>query len=267
MNCEQAEELLGAYAVDALDAADAAAFRAHIASCAEHARAAAELRAVAARLPDLADEREAPPALRSRLLDAIAVTPQDVALSSDRPSLRAVGIDAARDATPQVPLQTSGRRSWRPFGPQGRSFSGVAWGGIAAAVIIAFAGLLTWNFVLLNRLDDNDAQRLASNASAVVRLEGNVPNASASFIYFDDDKRGVLVASGIPELGDDQTYQMWVISEDGTESLGTMTADDRGHVSAVVPYDASEDSGVAITIEPAGGSPAPTTPPVFAADL
>ena len=132
MNCEQAEELLGAYAVDALDAEEAAAFRAHIASCSNHASAAAELRAVAARLPELAGERDAPVALRSRVLDAIAATPQDAAIErtpAERASLQVVASrsDADDAATPprRSELHTSGRRSWRPFGPQGRSSSGV----------------------------------------------------------------------------------------------------------------------------------------------
>ena len=37
MNCSEAEELLGAYALDALPPDEAVAMRAHIAGCDEHA--------------------------------------------------------------------------------------------------------------------------------------------------------------------------------------------------------------------------------------
>ena len=72
MNCDEAEDLLGAYALDALPADDAASMRAHLDGCAEHAAKAAELRAVALRMHELAEPIEAPVRLRGRVLDAMA---------------------------------------------------------------------------------------------------------------------------------------------------------------------------------------------------
>ena len=72
MNCEEAEDLIGAYALDALPDDEASPMRAHLVSCADHAARVAELRTVALELPALADPIPAPTGLRARVLDAIA---------------------------------------------------------------------------------------------------------------------------------------------------------------------------------------------------
>src|SRR5260370_11477530 len=70
MNCEELEELAGAYAFGALPETQRAAVAEHLASCGRHPETR-ELQAVAASLALAAEEMEPPPALQSRLIEAI----------------------------------------------------------------------------------------------------------------------------------------------------------------------------------------------------
>ncbi len=70
MNCEAVDELLAAYALDAVDADERAAIEAHLATCDRHEEVG-ELMATAAGISVLAEEREPSVALEVRLLDAL----------------------------------------------------------------------------------------------------------------------------------------------------------------------------------------------------
>jgi anti-sigma-K factor RskA len=255
MNCDQAEGLLGAYALDALPPDEAQAVREHLAGCARHASEAAELRAVAARLPAAAEPRNPPPELRERVLAAIAHEPQAAATpsASVSPATEPRRIETARS---RVSWGTPGRRS--SFG----------WGALAAVVVAAFVGLLAWNFVLLNRLDgESDLERLALSATSVSALQTADGETAGSVIYFDDDKMAVVVGAGMEQLGDDRTYQLWAIDGGAPQSIGLMEPGEDGSATVTVPFDAGASTVLAITIEPAGGSPAPTGDPVMTAEV
>jgi anti-sigma-K factor RskA len=70
MNCDEVEELIGAYALGALPVETLADIGEHLVSCANHPEAA-NLKAIAASLAFAAPEREPPPALKSRLMAAV----------------------------------------------------------------------------------------------------------------------------------------------------------------------------------------------------
>lgn len=78
MDCERVRELEGAYALDALDAADTAAVREHLATCDQHGDMA-ELQSVATGLALASEERQPPQRLRERVLDSAAESRAPVA--------------------------------------------------------------------------------------------------------------------------------------------------------------------------------------------
>jgi anti-sigma-K factor RskA len=255
MSCAEAEELLGAYALDALPDDEAAAFRAHVATCAEHASKASELRAVASTLADAPAGAAAvgaaplPEALRARVLSAVAREPQIAATAAPRRIETAPSAGAARTSEPKTPF-------WRSVRPL------QIWGGLAAAII---AALVIWNIAL--RADDDGSSFDATQATSIAALEAHDANGAGTALYFADEASVVLVADGIDQLDDTQTYQLWALTGDAPVSLGVMRPDADGHMSSVAPFDASTASGIAITVEPAGGSPQPTSDPVFTAEL
>ena len=69
MNCDEVEDILGAYALDALPGELSADVTAHLATCSKHPEAA-ELRAVAGALAFAAPEAQPSAALKTRLLEA-----------------------------------------------------------------------------------------------------------------------------------------------------------------------------------------------------
>jgi anti-sigma-K factor RskA len=79
---------------------------------------------------------------------------------------------------------------------------------------------------------------------------------------------GLLFVTGLPQAPEDHVYQLWVLREpcdaDGCRPVGAGTFDTSGGF-AVTETDRSlrDAAGVAVTIEPAGGSAAPTTDPVI----
>jgi hypothetical protein len=76
LTCEEVEDLVALYVIDALSDDEAAAVTEHLATCPEPHPSIAELAPLAPALALAADPVDAPPALRGRVLDAIAATPQ-----------------------------------------------------------------------------------------------------------------------------------------------------------------------------------------------
>jgi anti-sigma-K factor RskA len=258
MNCEQAEELLGAYAVDALSDDEAQQLRTHIATCADHAARAAEMRALASQLAETVEPVAPPAQLRTRVLTAIAREPQ-LALPGGQPSpVSTADHTLVSRRGPSAREGGAGPSRW-PFRRVRPSY---AWGALAAAII---AGLLAWNIVLQTG-GESDAERYAiANADIVApMLAGDRP--IGSILYFEDERRIAVVADDVPQLDATQTYQMWAIADGAPSSIGLLSPDDgRGRV--IVPFDATRADTFAMTIEPAGGSAQPTSEPVFVATI
>jgi hypothetical protein len=118
-----------------------------------------------------------------------------------------------------------------------------------------------------------DAQKAATGAlSAVavltapdvarVDLAGQPVAPEASARAFWSRSRGmVFTASNLPPLPPDRTYQLWVVTGKGPLSAGLLTLDERGSASEtfMTPPDIPQPVAMAVTNEPAGGVPAPTS--------
>src|SRR4051794_16321344 len=107
-------ELVAAYALNALEDDDRAAFEQHLAHCAQCTAELAELRDTAAALAYLPETVAPPEALRSRILETAR---------AERPNV--------------VPLHRAGRRTW-------------GLGAVAAVAVAAAAALAVWNVSLHN---------------------------------------------------------------------------------------------------------------------
>lgn len=90
------------------------------------------------------------------------------------------------------------------------------------------------------------------------------PNARGRVLWTRAEPQAVLVLSGLPLLPVDQTYQAWVRAGERVHSLGVFQPQADGHAMLIFdgallaqPFDT-----VGVTIEPAGGSAAPSSPPI-----
>jgi len=223
-------EKIPAYALGALDEADAEMLASHIASCFE-CQAELQLYQQATEQIGLAASGPAPSAeIKARLFSQI--TPE-----------------------PEVSKEPAGWQKWFARRPA------LAMVSVGLILVLAVSNLLLWNQVQQFRIP---SFRVVSLASTEV-----MPDAVGMIVISADGRYGTLVASDLASLPEDQQYQLWLIKGEERTSGGVFSAAGSGYVAFQVYSKQPLESfdGVGITIEPYGGSPGPTGDKVMGADL
>jgi anti-sigma-K factor RskA len=147
---------------------------------------------------------------------------------------------------------------------------------LAASLTLA-VGLGAYALHLRGRIatfetDLRDARRAASGAQSAVAvltapdvtrvdLAGQPAAPTAAARAFWSRSRGlVFTGTNLPQLPPGRTYQLWVVTAQAPISAGLLTPDSQGGVSGTfaTPVDIPAPVAMAVTIEPAGGVPAPT---------
>jgi anti-sigma-K factor RskA len=237
--------LLGAYVLDAVDDLERVAFERHLAECDTCRHEVDELQAAAASLAEPAAAFP-PPELRDRVLTAAGQT---------RQLAPGVPIRADRRDTPAT-------RTWRR-----RTL--VA----AAAAVVAIAAAAA-SVTFMNRRLDEERETAAGIAAVLAAPDANVSTADitgggrASVVSSDDRGEAVIVLDGLPELESDQEYQLWYIDDPDApiiRSAGTIGRSVDTTPTLLTEIDDAEL--VALSVEPEGGSPQPTTTPLAAVPL
>jgi anti-sigma-K factor RskA len=84
-----------------------------------------------------------------------------------------------------------------------------------------------------------------------------------------DSKVALLCVYALPELEPGQTYQAWLVQDGERTSAGTfdVNADGYGALLIQAGRPVTDFQQLGITVEPAGGSPAPTTPRIMGGNL
>ena len=77
----------------------------------------------------------------------------------------------------------------------------------------------------------------------------------------------VMTFPDVPALDAGKTYQLWVIAGDQMRSVATMSPAADGTMPDAVAEVHVGDTALGVTVEPAGGSPLPTTMPVITVPL
>ncbi len=93
--------------------------------------------------------------------------------------------------------------------------------------------------------------------------EASLPEVQA---YWNEQKGLVLTAERMPALGADRTFELWVVPKKGKPiPAGLFRPDAAGEVLIVSSPEAkpAEAAALAITNEPAGGQPQPTSKPLW----
>jgi anti-sigma-K factor RskA len=203
------------------------AAREHLATCDKHPEAA-ELQQAASSLATAAPEMDPPPALKSRLMEAVRA-------------------EAPAAAPQQRESAGGGLLDW---------FRGNRLGYAMAAVLaLIVVGLGAWNLSL---------QGDETSGEQVVQLSGIT---DARVIYIEDEGLAIMEIDELDVLPEAQVYQTWAITDDGPVSLGTFRAAKEGETRVAMAADLTGVTSIAVTIEPAPGVEQPTTAPILSGDV
>lgn len=220
----------GAYAAHALPPEERKEVEEHLAACAACAQEVSELRAALTRLADAAAEPP-PPQLRQRTLAQVVRTRQ-------QPPVTGSGEGRPR-----------GRGRWRRAPLQ-----------LAAAALLVVAVVLGARLGQLQHQVDERRQLVAEIGTALNDPHHVVETADLSsggrVTAVESGGRAVFLVSSLPSVPADRTYQLWVMGPGHTRSAGLLGRGNSAHV--VVPALRPGDA-LGVTVEPAGGSPQPTT--------
>jgi anti-sigma-K factor RskA len=122
---------------------------------------------------------------------------------------------------------------------------------------------------LWTQLQQQNALIEGLTSGDVVLLSLNADQGNARVFWNTAQRRAILSTEGLPPLAADQTYQLWLISGDERTSAGIFQVDDAGRGLLIFdpPKGLSDYNAVGISMEPAGGSDAPTTVPIALGEI
>ena len=168
----------------------------------------------------------------------------------------AVGLHGATDDLAIARQRREERR--RPGGTR-RWFAGVA-----AAAAIALGGVGVGAYLA----DQNDPVNQVVRATDVREASVNVAGGGkATLLISSSHDAAVVKMSGVPAPPSGKVYQMWLIPKDGSAPVSQGLMDEKALSKPAVVQGIHSAAALGITVEPVGGSSAPTLPTVAAAPL
>ncbi|MEW2086513.1 anti-sigma factor [Streptomyces sp. NPDC005283] len=233
--------LTGAYVLHALAPDERAEFERHLQMCPACVQEVQELAATVGKL-GLAVAVTPPPALKQRVMRQVSAERQD---------------------PPRI------SRRARPGANRGRALSRFALAACLAAAA-AFGGVAVWQHQEAQNAHDlaqhsqQQAEELASVLAApdarvaAVKLKDG---ATGTVVVSRDRNKAAFLSSGLPKPPQGKVYQLWFSDGGKMRSAGLM---DPATTTNAVLMDGPVNtaSGMGITVEPAGGSPEPTSDPL-----
>ncbi|WP_091028883.1 anti-sigma factor [Microbacterium oxydans] len=254
MNEKEFAELAAGAALHALSAEDERRFHDALAAHPEWQTIVEADAGAAGMLAETAATVDPPASIRSALLAQIAVTPQWRASDGDEP--RAAAPEPVSRAAEEPAVES----------PQPRRWTRTVFALAACLALLVGVGI---GAVALN-------QQLNRPASVVALQEIEAAgDAEQATVALDDGGtatahwsgsvgKAVLVADGLPNPGEGETYELWFVRGDAPVSAGVFDVDG-GDATALLDGDMQAGDAIAVTVEQAGGSPTgqPTTDPVI----
>lgn len=236
----------GAYALDAVDDIERAAFDRHLAECGACKVEVAEYRETVTRLAE-GSWSVPPPRMREQVLARSAATRQ----------------------LPPVGHRRSGSSPvarWQRLAVAA-SVVGVLGVGTAATTYAVQEQRLNDVRVASAAADQRAAriQEVLAAPDAALRAGALSGGGRVSIVVSDSVNAGVVVLADAPPPGPSRAYQLWVVNDVTPISVGLLPA---GLSDATTLIEGVRGrAAFAVSLEPAGGSPAPTTTPLVGIPL
>lgn len=227
----EAQELLGAFALDALDADEANAVDVHLRSCPQCRAEVADYRETAALLAF--GGVEAPPGIWEKIQASLEEAPPKLELA------RVIPIPQSR---------------WRTVGARMTAAAAI----VISVVALGVAVLRPDQTSSGHSIDAQIAAAAVDPKAVHVNLVSSTGDGSLKVVLLDG--RAYIADHSLPTLGQDQTYQLWGQKGDTFVSLGVLgPKPERGQVAAAGAFDA-----MAITAEKQPGVTQTTQPAIAA---
>lgn len=103
-----------------------------------------------------------------------------------------------------------------------------------------------------------------------VALAGTEDSPDSQAVFYAEGGELLVIAAGLPALTEAQTYQLWLIPTDSNPvpaGLFDTVVDGTATFQATSPLPPADYAVIGISIEPSGGSPAPTGPIVLLGEV
>lgn len=248
----------GAMALHALPDDEAERFLNHLDGCPSCTLELAGFRETLALVG--ATDAQAPPArLRSAVLTAVRQVPQLPPLVAGQGRTRHRAPDAPEGAEGAGSRATA--RAHRVWYRRPATWLTAA----AAAIVVAFGAVAV-------------VRSVAPAPDQQVALSECVSSAADARVLDPSDQDGVVRfapscgaavvdVSGLPALPNGRTYQLWVLAGDQARSVTLLDSAAQGRAQQWTAVTRPGDTAIGITDEPAGGSPQPTSTPLWAVAL
>jgi anti-sigma-K factor RskA len=203
------------------------------------------------------------PALKQNIMARLSQTPQ-LEPEEDAPArtLRAVPALAADPVAVGAARETNSKAQARWYS---RPVLGII--GAAAAVLLVASAVVGTNLVIQGSSTSQQASALASieTASDVQRAEAAVSTGGkVTLVWSLHQGKSAILSNGLSVLPSSKTYELWYINGAGKATpAGTFLSTGKDGYTVLSGHMSKGDT-VGVTVEPAGGSKAPTTKPVVA---
>jgi anti-sigma factor RsiW len=251
--------LVGAYVMDAVPAPDRVRFEEHLAGCSACREEISELReataslAVAAAVVPRAE-------LKARAMRAAEQTRQ-------LPPLTVASEVSETPGAAAAPAPATGGAGRRPRWRLAPRITAAA----AAALVALVVVLAVLTHGARHQLDQDQRRELAISAVLTapdaVMLTSHVGTGGSATVVMSHTKRMlVFTASGLRALPAAQRYELWLMGPGADRPAGLFSAP-RGVAKAMVVSGLTAGDWIGLTIEPAAGTPTPTSPLVLVLKL
>jgi anti-sigma-K factor RskA len=246
--------LAGPYALNALPPRDRGRFERHIAACPACADEVRGLQETAARLAAAAAVQP-PPQLRERVLAQVARTrqPPPAAEGASRRWPREARWVAAVRRRAQVARQPWSR-------PVAVAMSAVL---LAAAVVFGSMALIAQNRLSQAQARDHMLAAVLTAPDAKMMSARVRGGGTATIVMSHEEHALAFSSAGLPGLPAGKAYELWLMGPPGARPAAMLPRPTHGMTSPVIATGLRSGDTIELTVEPAGGAPAPTTSPLL----
>ena len=207
------------------------------------------------------------PGMKNAVMAAIATTPQVAPLAAVTPLDESPAPAVAASPTSSAPAVAASPTSSAEARAQARWFSRPATLVMAAAAAVAlfFGGVLAADLVSPSVPSAADQLALIVAAPDVSTVVSPVAGGGTSTLVSSETAGlSAMVFEGLQPLSDDERYGLWYITDGVPTPAGLFSVTGDGAIVQVLEGTFEAGTIVGVTVEPASGSPAPTSDPIVA---